>query len=167
MRPLCIRTPATPKRPAPFSAAARARHCGPGRRVCMETSLPLLGVALQSSAPARSVGLVCACRPRNPARDRLRRRRASDRAGRAQSRLRLHRRRALPQRDGEGARRDRSEGSHAISGCIMATRPTCSPGFRNNRSIASTCSIPTPGRSGGTGSGASCRIAASRRSRAC
>ena len=54
----------------------------------------------------------------------------------------------------------------AISGCISATRPNCSPGCRRLRSRASICSIPIRGRSGGTGSAASCRTKASARSRA-
>ena len=41
---------------------------------------------------------------------------------RAQSAHRLHRRRTVRQRHGEGVDRDRSAGLDAISGCIMATR---------------------------------------------
>ena len=49
------------------------------------------------------------------------------------------------------------------SACISATPANCSTGCPMQRSRASICSIPIRGRSGGTGSGASCRTTASPR----
>ena len=68
---------------------------------------------------------------------------------------RLHRRRALRQRHGEaddGGSRSRRSPTRAS----MTTTPrACSTGCRMPRSIASTCSIPTPGRRRSTGSAVS------------
>ena len=106
---------------------------------------------------------------RRPARDRLRRRRASDGGGGAKSGDRLHRHRAVRQRHGEGARRHRRRAASPTSGCTTATRPTCWPGCRRRASRASICSIPTHGRSGAIGNGGSCRTdsIAADRARSC
>ena len=56
---------------------------------------------------------------------------------------RLHRRRAVRQRHGQGAGGDRGARASPMSGCISATRSSCSTGCRRARSRASICSIPT------------------------
>ena len=149
---------------APSSAGARAIRCKPraGRAVRHAAAAAR---ARSRRARARRSARAVRRRRRGAARDRLRRRRASDRGGGAQPAHRLHRHRAVRQRHGEGAGGDRRAQARATSGCITATPPTCSPGCRRRRSRASICSIPIRGRSGGTGSGASCRTRASRRSR--
>ena len=177
MRPLCIRTPATPKRAGAFFGRRKGNPLrAPGRRVLMATSAAALGVALQSVCTARSVGLVRRIRPIEVrARNRLRRRRASDRAGRAQSGLRIHRRRALPQRHGQGACRDRSEGSAqypaaswrrdrparlAPGGSARSRRPALS------RSLAEAAALEAALRAGSQRRGDRARAEAGRRSSA-
>ena len=54
-----------------------------------------------------------------------------------------------------------------ISGSTTAMQPSSSLGFRRHRSGVSSSCIPIHGRSGGTGSGASCRTAAWPGSRGC
>ena len=91
----------------------------PRQAALIETLLPRLALDLAAPAPGDLRALFAHRRRRGPARDRLRRRRASDRAGRAPSRHRLHRRRAVRQRHGEGAGRDRRRMASPISGCII------------------------------------------------
>ena len=86
--------------------------------------------------------------------------------GRAASAHRLHRRRAVRQRHGQGAGRDRGAQARQHPAASRRRHRPAAPGCRPARSRASICSIPIRGRSGGTGSGASCRTRASRRSRA-
>ena len=105
-------------------------------------------------------------RRRRAPRKRLRRRRASDRGGRAASAHRLHRHRAVRQRHGQGAGRDRRAQARQHPAASRRRDRPAGLAAGGQRSRASICSIPIRGRSGGTGSGASCRTRASRRSRA-
>ena len=152
--------------PGAFFGRRKGHALRPRQAALFDTLLPRLALDLAAPAPA-DLRTLFRRRRRRPAGNRLRRRRASDR--RKPSAIRAPASSAASRSSTAWPRRwPRSRSaSSPTSGCITATRPTCWPGCRRRRSPASICSIPIPGRSGGTGSGASCRTTASPRSRAC
>ena len=94
-------------------------------------------------------------RERSPPRDRLWRRRAPDRRGDATPGRRLHRRRTLPERHGEGRGRDRRSRAPQHPPLRRRRRPPprlAAPGVACPKS---TFSIPTPGRRSVTSSAVS------------
>ena len=147
-------------RPAQGPSAAAA----PGRAVRHAAAAAR---ARSVRAGARRSARAVRQRRRGPAGNRLRRRRAPDRRSRAPSAHRLHRHRAVRQRHGQGAGRDRR--AQARQHPPASRRRDRHAGLAAGREPRprSICSIPIRGRSGGTGSAASCRTRASRRSRGC
>ena len=143
-------------KPRAFFGRRKGHPLRPRQAALFETLLPRLALDLGAGAsrPAHAIsryGRPCA------ARDRLRRRRAPDRAGASQSAHRLHRHRAVRQRHGQGAGGDRRRASSATSGCITAMPPTCWPGCRRlararrsalSRSVAETAALEAALRAG-------------------
>ena len=160
------RSRATKRTAGAFFGRRKGHALRPRQAALFETLLPRLALDLNAPAPADLRSLFRR-RRRGPARDRLRRRRASDRRGRAPSAHRLHRHAsrsstAWPRRSPRSTQRKLGNIRlhHGDATELLAWLPAA-------RSRASICSIPIRGRSGGTGSAASCRTRASRRSRAC
>ena len=151
----------------PATAGARASRSRPAATGLMATRCRRSPIDLAAPPPAPLAALFPVPVDGGAARDRLRRRRASDRRGAGRAGDRLHRRRALRQRHGQGGRRDRRQRRSATSASSAATRRASSTGCRRPRSPGSTCSIPTPGRSSGTGSAASSARTISTASPAC
>ena len=145
------------------SAGARGMRCEPRQAALFETLLPRLALDLAAPAPP-----TCARCSRTSTSVRLEIGFGGGEhllAEAGASAHRLHRHRAVRQRHGQGA------GGHPRAQAPnirlhTATRPMCSTGCRTLRSRASTCSIRIHGRSGGIGSGGSCRTEHRRRSRA-
>ena len=134
-------------RPAQGPQAA----AGPDR--LMAELLPALALDLRS--PLGSARAVSGPGRAGPARDRLRRRRASAARGAAQSRHRLHRLRALQNGMAQAARRIEARGPGKYPPALRRrTRPArlAAGGLASSASIFS---IPIPGPSGATGSAAS------------
>ena len=155
------------REPAPSSAGARAMRCKPAAGGAVRDAAAAPRARSRRAGTVRSARAVSTAPIERAARDRLRRRRASDRA-----------RRERNPRTGfigiEPFVNGMAKALAAIDGAELAQHPAASRrrdrcarlAAATPRSRASTCSIPIPGRSGGTGSGASCRTRASRRSRA-
>ena len=137
----------------------RGKKLRVGQQSLLDTLLPRLALALP--AEPHKIDLAKAVRRPLAARwrvagDRLRRGRASGLAGRAASRCRPDRLRALPQRRRQVPGAYRAHGRRATSGC-SPTMPAWS--WRRcptARSAASSCCFPTPGPRRGITSAASC-----------
>ena len=90
-----------------FFGRRKGKKLRPRQAALFETLLPQLALDLSVAAPADLRDPVSRSGRCRSARDRVRWRRAPDRGGDAQSANRLHRRRAVRQRHGQGARGDR------------------------------------------------------------
>ena len=158
----------SPERPTGEAERAERRRRGGnafyGRRKGKVCAGPAAAARDAAAAPAparsraaRARGAVrTASRPgAGLARDRLRRRRASRRRRRAPSRRPASSAASPSSTAWRSSWRRSSARACRTSASRTATRPRCCRASPRRRSIASTCSIPIPGRSGATASAAS------------
>ena len=144
---------AAPSRSAQLRPPARAQaQCAPGgaaRAACCRDVV----LNLADPAPAALGKLFAVPRARGVAGDRLRRRRASALAGRAESRRRPDRLRAVRGRRRQGAARHRGGQESPTSGCMPTMPAPCCAGCPRPASPARSSCFPTPGRRSATTSG--------------
>ena len=133
----------------------KGKPLSPRRAALMATRFPTLAIDTAEPPPADLADAVPARAGARSPRDRLRRRRASDRRGARANRTPAS---SASSRSSTAWRRRSprsSTAARATSASSAATRRCCSTGCRRPRSTRSISSIPTRGRRSATGSAAS------------